>query len=184
MSIIGKILARLDPTAEQIKAVASPLRLRILALCEEDELTNKQLADRLNRDPSTILHHLRLLETTGLIEAMAVRKGPKGAYEKPYRSTRLASRLSFPLPAGDDERLPMLEAFNEELADAGHTSIAQLTTFHLHLGEAELADFIEQYLHFLGKWKEKDDERQTEGSPRYGGVIVIHRMAETHATET
>jgi len=172
------MLDRREPTAQQMKAVANPMRLRILSLCEGAELTNKQLADRLARDPSTTLHHVRLLEAAGLIEAAGIRKGPSGAYEKPYHSTGLARRLSFALPTSDDERLPMLDAFSEELREAGHTSVAQLTTFHLHLGETDLEEFIEQYLHLLAAWRQSDDVRAESGEPRYGGVVVVHRMAD------
>ena len=38
-------------TREELRAVANPLRLRILRLCLHEELTNKQLAERLGMDP-------------------------------------------------------------------------------------------------------------------------------------
>jgi DNA-binding transcriptional ArsR family regulator len=170
-------MERVEPSADQSKAVASPLRLRILRLCDHQEVTNKELADRLDRDPSTILHHVRLLEKAGLIESVGVRQGPSGAYEKPYRSTRLTRRLSFDLPQTDDEALPMLDAFNDELAEAGHQSIAQLTTFHLHLEEEDVARFIERYLGVLEEFVGEDDERRENGAPEYGGIVVLHRMA-------
>src|SRR6185436_17191183 len=94
----------IEPTPAQIKAVASPLRLRILRLCNDREWTNKELADRLERDPATILHHLRLLVDAGLIEAMDVRQGKSGAYEKPYRSTGISWQLSFERAAVDEEQ--------------------------------------------------------------------------------
>ena len=74
------------------------MRLRILRLCSDREWTNKELADRLQRDPATILHHVRLLVDAGLIEPVGVRQGASGAYEKPYRSTGLSWQLSFERP--------------------------------------------------------------------------------------
>ena len=55
-------------SAREIKALAHPLRLRILRLCGLHELTNKQLADRLGQDPGTVLYHVRQLLSTGFLE--------------------------------------------------------------------------------------------------------------------
>lgn len=44
---------RRPATPAEAKALGHPLRLRIMRLCLVEELTNKQLADRLDRDPGT-----------------------------------------------------------------------------------------------------------------------------------
>ena len=62
-------------SAREIKALAHPLRLRILRLCGLHELTNKQLADRLGQDPGTVLYHVRQLLSTGFLEPAEVRTG-------------------------------------------------------------------------------------------------------------
>ena len=74
-------------SAREIKALAHPLRLRILRLCGLHELTNKQLADRLDSQPGTTLYHVRLLVEAGLLEPAPIRTGTSGALEKPYRSS-------------------------------------------------------------------------------------------------
>ena len=58
---------RRPATEAEAKALASPLRLRILRLCLDQALTNKQLAGRLGRDPGTVLHHVRTLVATGFL---------------------------------------------------------------------------------------------------------------------
>src|SRR5688500_7558706 len=76
----------LDPreaTPEEFKAMSHPLRLRIIRACLHDDLTNKQIAERLGKDPATILHHVRLLVRTGFLEPQDVRTGARGALEKP-----------------------------------------------------------------------------------------------------
>jgi len=161
--------------------VANSLRLRILRLCNDREWTNKQLADRLGRDPSTILHHLRILLDAGFIEPVGVRQGGAGAYEKPYRSTGLSWQLSFERALEDEDRegeLSMLAAFREELAEAGHDSIAELTRFHLHLDDDSRDAFIERFLDLIHEYVVDDDERDQAGAPGYGGVFVIHRLAD------
>jgi DNA-binding transcriptional ArsR family regulator len=74
-------------TAEEAKAIASPLRLRILRLCLDTPLTNKQIAAALGRDPASVLHHVRTLVRTGFLAAEGERRGTRGAREVPYRAT-------------------------------------------------------------------------------------------------
>ncbi len=167
------MLERREPTPAQIKAVASALRLRILRLCNDREWTNKELADRLQRDPATILHHLRLLVDAGLLEPVGVRQGASGAYEKPYRSTGLSWQLSFEVPLEDEAEvgeLAMLTAFRQELAEAGHDSIAELTRFHLHLDEDSLRAFTARFLDLIEEYRVEDDARREGGAPGYGGI--------------
>ena len=52
---------RRPATVDEAKALANSLRLRILRLTLDQALTNKQLAERLDRDPGTVLHHVRRL---------------------------------------------------------------------------------------------------------------------------
>ncbi|HET9443697.1 MAG TPA: winged helix-turn-helix domain-containing protein [Acidimicrobiales bacterium] len=176
------MVERQQPTPEQIKAVASPLRLRILRLCNDREWTNKELAVRLERDPATILHHLRLLVAAGLLEPVGVRQGESGAYEKPYRSTGLSWHLSFEAAAEDEEHAgerAMLSAFRQELAEAGHDSIAELTRFHVHLDDEGVKVFTGRLLDLLEEYRLGDDARRRAGAPGYGGVVVVHRLADT-----
>jgi DNA-binding transcriptional ArsR family regulator len=175
-----------QPTPEQIKAVANSLRLRILRLCGDREWTNKELADRLQRDPATILHHLKLLVAAGLIEPVGVRQGPSGAYEKPYRSTGLSWHLSFETAADDEEgagEVAMLAAFRQELAEAGHDSIAELTRFHLHLDGDDLASFVERVKEVIQEYVADDDARREQGAPDHGGLFALHRLATTPLPE-
>ena len=78
---------RRPATQEEARALAHPLRLRIIRLCVEEALTNKELAERLGANPATVLHHVRTLERTGFLEAGPERRGHRGARERPYRST-------------------------------------------------------------------------------------------------
>src|ERR687886_1929600 len=87
---IGRIQSmreRRAATQAEARALTHPLRQRILRLCLDEELTNKQLADRLGADPGTVIHHVRKLVSTGFLAAGDVRRGARGALEKPYRAT-------------------------------------------------------------------------------------------------
>ena len=74
---------RRQATVREAKALAHPLRVRILRQCRHRELTNKQLADRLDSSPGTVLYHVRQLVEAGLLEPAPVRTGESGALEKP-----------------------------------------------------------------------------------------------------
>jgi DNA-binding transcriptional ArsR family regulator len=181
------LIERVEPTPAQIKAAANSLRLRILRLCNDREWTNKELAERLERDPATIHHHVRLLVDAGLLEPTGVRQGPTGAYEKPYRSTGLSWQISF----GDTAYVPdeqgeliMLQAFREELAEAGYDSMAEMSRFHLHLSDDELQTFITRLTLLLDEYRLADPPRQAQGAPSYGGLVALHRLARTSTQAT
>jgi predicted ArsR family transcriptional regulator len=113
---------RRPATEAEARALASTLRLRILRLCLDDELTNKEIAHRLGRNPGSVLHHVRRLVDTGFLAALPERPGSRGSREIPYRATRKSWELTEP-----EERPPglpsssqvMLQTFLEELAEAG-----------------------------------------------------------------
>jgi DNA-binding transcriptional ArsR family regulator len=90
---VGVAGQRRAATDEEARAMASPLRLRILRLCLDQSLTNKQIAAALDRDPATVLHHVRTLVRTGFLAAGDERRGAHGAREVPYRATGKSWRL-------------------------------------------------------------------------------------------
>lgn len=175
---------RREATAREAKALGHPLRLRILRLCGQQELTNKQLADRLGRDPGTVLHHVRRLTDAGLLEQAPVRTGERGALEKPYRSTGLSWWLSTPAPAlrdaagddsGSDASLAPLAAFQEELHEAGPGSVRTFARFTLHLSPEDAEELDRRILAVLDEYIETDHERRDR--PAHGGLVILHRLA-------
>jgi hypothetical protein len=105
-------------TADEARVMANPLRLRIIRVCLNEGLTNKQIAERLHRDPGTTLHHVRKLVATGFLAAEEVRTGTGGALEKPYRSTGKSWALDVGVVDPDlktDVTLASLEAFRQEV---------------------------------------------------------------------
>lgn len=68
----------------QVRALADPLRMRILeALCEER--TTKQVAELLHEKPTRLYHHVDALERAGLVQLTRTRP-KRGTVEKYYRS--------------------------------------------------------------------------------------------------
>src|SRR5262245_44839912 len=50
---------RRSATEAEARALASAVRLRIMRLCLDRPLTNKEIAERLGVNPATTLHHVR-----------------------------------------------------------------------------------------------------------------------------
>ncbi|CAL9589904.1 hypothetical protein SUDANB95_05174 [Actinosynnema sp. ALI-1.44] len=114
---------RRPATEAEAAALASAVRLRIIRLTYDRAMTNKEIAERLGRDPATTLHHVRKLVATGFLEPQPARSGNRGAREIPYLSTGLSWRLS-----GIDDPTKgeaMLQAFLSEVAELGHDQVDQ-----------------------------------------------------------
>ena len=60
-------------TEQQFKALADPMRARILVLLQHEPLTTKGIATRLSAVPGTITHHMQTLEAAGLVQVVATR---------------------------------------------------------------------------------------------------------------
>ena len=103
-------------TPEQIRALAHPLRQRILNLLVDSPYTNKQLASTLNVSPPRLHFHVRELQSAGLIEIVS--EQPKGGViEKYYRAVARVVRLNPNLHqvASDEELLETtLDAVRQE----------------------------------------------------------------------
>src|SRR5690554_7425016 len=66
------------------RALASVVRMRILRLCLDEALTNKEIAERLGLPPANTYHHVRTLAQRGFLAAQPERTGTRGAREVPY----------------------------------------------------------------------------------------------------
>lgn len=169
--------ARRRATVREARALAHPLRQRILRLCLRQELTNKQLADRLSREPGTVLYHVRLLVEAGLLQPAPVRTGDSGALEKPYRATGQSWWLEDPLAdASPDASLAPVQAFQDELREAGPASVQLATRFTLHLSADDVAELDRRILAILDEYVETEDQRLDQ--PVLGGIVILHRLAE------
>ncbi len=162
----------------QAKAASHPLRLRILRLCGQQPMTNKQLADRLDTLPGTTLYHIRLLVEAGFLEPIGVRAGVSGALERPYRSTGLSWWLSNTRLDGPQSMAP-IEAFEQELREAGPGSVRTFSRFALHLSQEEVVELDRRIVEVLDEYAASDHERLDR--PALGGIFVIHQLADVPA---
>jgi DNA-binding transcriptional ArsR family regulator len=169
-----KSMAGPEATPEEFKAMAHPLRLRILRACLHDDLTNKEIADRLGKDPATILHHVRLLVRTGFLEPREVRTGARGALEKPYRATRKSWDLKVSRAADEQAgQLASIDAFREEFADAGPDASITGARLGLKLNDARLDELAAKIRALVKECAEGGDDPDGR---RYGLFVNLHRL--------
>src|SRR3954469_553299 len=75
----------LAPSVAEMRALAHPLRLRILELFAEAPRTTKQVADMLGQPPTRLYHHVAALERAGLLVLKETRPN-RGVVEKWYEA--------------------------------------------------------------------------------------------------
>lgn len=115
----------MEATVEELKALGHPVRWRILRLCLNRSLTNKQLSVELDLAPATTLRHIRALVKTNFLAAEPVCTGENGALQRPYRATARTWGLTImPDDAGLGQQvdLAVLGAHRAELIAAGKDS--------------------------------------------------------------
>ncbi|MGI9156781.1 MAG: helix-turn-helix domain-containing protein [Marmoricola sp.] len=171
---------RQEESVLQAKAASHPLRLRILRLCGQQAMTNKQLADRLDSQPGTTLYHVRLLVAAGFLEQTPIRTGASGALEKPYRSTGLSWWLSGDRDLAQDlddvSAMAPIQAFQQELREAGPRSVRTFSRFTLHLSREQIRDLDHRIVALLDEYAVTDHERIDQ--PALGGIFVLHQLAD------
>lgn len=109
-------------TAQQFKAIGDTTRSRILDIIKHEPLTASQLGKRLGMPPSTIGHHLQVLEAAGLAQIVALRL-VRGIVAKYY--TRTARLFLFDFPP---EVTPIMENTLNFLTNASRELVDTLTT--------------------------------------------------------
>jgi DNA-binding transcriptional ArsR family regulator len=165
-------MERRPATPEEARALANPLRLRILRLCLDSELTNEELAARLDRDAGTMHHHVRLLVDTGFLEPASERRGRRGAIERPYRATG----KSWTLDVGEHPSMTLafVDAFRAEIAEAPPRDVPWSVRLAVRLQPDAREDFEHRLQTLVEELKDADDPA---GEP-YGMFAALHRRRD------
>lgn len=139
-----------DPEAEaRMRALSSPLRLRVLRLCAFESRTNKELAELLGVNPGTMLHHVRTLVQTGYLAAEPERTGAQGAREVPYRATGLSWRTS--MPGGSPV---LVETFLQQIQGVPDDEL-DVTWMGLKVNAAHKEEFQQRLYELVNEFKER-----------------------------
>ncbi|CRK55767.1 transcriptional regulator, ArsR family [Alloactinosynnema sp. L-07] len=155
-----------DATPIELEALGSAIRLRIIRLAYQRPLTNKEIAERLDKDPATTLHHVRKLVAAGFLEALPVRRGNRGAKEIPYRATGVSWGLRFRGDERVDLAQAMLQAYLGEVSDAGLGKLQQ-TRLVVQVDEASRAELMERIGAVLDEYVQRPIEPGAERTAVY-----------------
>jgi DNA-binding transcriptional ArsR family regulator len=110
---------------QQIRALAHPLRLRILGLLVREPRTTKQVADLLGENHTKLYHHVQELERAKVIRLTETRQ-KRGTVEKYYQATAMLFRAAPSLfsPARTASEKPLeIEAMFNALLDAARADV-------------------------------------------------------------
>jgi DNA-binding transcriptional ArsR family regulator len=161
-----------DATPDEMKALAHPLRWRILRETLDVPLTNKQLAERLGRDPGTVLHHVRVLVDGGFLAAQDVRAGNRGALERPYTATGKSWRIRLRPNPGSAGAI--LQAVHEEMAEGGDDSVISVMRLGVRLAPKDVERLTKRLTQLGDEFERLDDPN---GEP-IGILALAHRRRQ------
>ena len=131
------------------RALASPLRMRILRLCLHESRTNQALAEELDINPGTLLHHVRSLVATGFLAAEEPEPGPRGAKEIPYRATRRTWRSG-----GEDLGPTLVQTFLQEIEGLAPDEL-RITRLGVKLNAANRAELSARFTALFEEYKDR-----------------------------
>jgi DNA-binding transcriptional ArsR family regulator len=145
---------------DQLKALGHPLRLRVLETLgteEGDELTNRELANKLGVDPGHLHFHVRMLLNAGLIE-LAERSGGR---EKPYRAVARHVRVAPELiatGAANDAREAMLDQVRQGWSEFASTGTFRSAQLNVHIDHEEVRALFREFVQRAAELEDESKE--------------------------
>jgi predicted ArsR family transcriptional regulator len=156
------------------RALASPLRMRILRLCLHESRTNQELADELAVNPGTLLHHVRSLVATGFLVAEDPRPGPRGAKEIPYRATGRSWRSG-----GENIGPTLVQTFLQEIEGLAPDELL-ITRLGVKLNAENRRELSARFMALFEEYKDRPAD--PDGEPI--SLMFAEHPEKTRATRT
>jgi DNA-binding transcriptional ArsR family regulator len=158
-----------DATPAEARALAHPLRLRILRLCIDESLTNRELSLRLDRDPGTVLYHVRRLVELGFLKAEPMRRAASGHLEQPYRITGKSWMLR--VSKTPSYSTAVLDAVRDEMTEAGPKAAVSTTRLGVRLRDSDVRELRGRLDELADDFAGRD---HPDGTP-IGILLLAHR---------
>ena len=175
-----EFIARDIPT---LKAMAEPLRMRLVMLLDHGDLTVKEMAAKLGVPPTRLYYHVRILEQHGLLRVASTRM-VSGIEERRYASTAKTINVSDELlssPAIADVLKAMFDLARVELvlalAQGGPPpgdptgTVPMLMSTRAFLAPEEIAEFNERMIELIGEYTAKPPR---PGTTEYHATFTIY----------
>lgn len=174
---------------EQVKALAHPLRVRIIeTLAASDPMTTKQVAELLGEKPTRLYHHVGLLEKAGLIQLTHTRKN-RGTTEKYYAAIARQFRAAPELFSDEssDDQINAIRPMIHTIFDNTTTELLRLIDSHkpgdsledeggllsyieMHLPQEQIEEVqrkLKEVLDLLQSFEDKDSTADEEGIRKF-----------------
>lgn len=145
---------RQPATRAEARALAHPLRLRLIRLTKERALTISELGELLGMGKATVLHHVRTLLREGFLAEEPPRRSAAGRIEKPYRST--GKSLTITLTDVPELPLAVLDAFRAEVA-GHHDPSPMVLRRPLRLNDASREEFVARLRQLVDEYDARPD---------------------------
>ena len=182
---------------DQVKALAHPLRLRIIeTLAASEPMTTKQVAESLGEKPTRLYHHVDLLEKAGLIRLTHTRQN-RGTTEKYYeaiaRQFRADADLFSDEKSGDQDNAlrPMIHTVFDSttsellrlvdtnqpeklLEDEGLLSYAEIHLTQQQIDEVQAK--LKGVLEYLQSLEDPESDLDTEGLRKYRLTLAYYPL--------
>lgn len=166
-------------TPEQFAAIGDPTRGKILHVLGERAATTTQVAAVLQLPKGTVAHHLRVLESAGLIKVVRTRQ-VRAITEKYYGRVARRSHISVDgcepgvdisaLVSIQEVPFPFNHAFEEMRHSPDDGTAPNLTTFpHGRMTEAEAQEFVDRLRALVDEFRNK----QTPGGKVYALIASL-----------
>jgi DNA-binding transcriptional ArsR family regulator len=154
----------------QVRAMAHPLRLRMLEILAEGPSTASRLAERLGESSGATSYHLRALAKADLVVEDEERGNARDRWWRRPERLMLAPTTGSPeeVAAGKRIRAVMLErdvkaldafvAAEEQLPERW-AEVAFIGNWIVHMTDEELEDFSARFLELMDQYRRPPEER-------------------------
>lgn len=156
---------------EQFKALAHPMRHRLLFALGQQTATISQLAAALGSHKGNIAHHLKVLTAAGLVVPAGTRQ-VRGGTERYFR--RAAKGFSYSGPQAGEATAAAFQAIAAEIATAEPDPFLVLRTIRLR------ADQVERITGILRELAATTEDAGSD-QPRYGLLLGFYRPGDRPA---
>ncbi|MDX2128901.1 MAG: helix-turn-helix domain-containing protein [Chloroherpetonaceae bacterium] len=179
---------------EQIKAIADPLRLKILNVLSEQSMTTKQVAEYLGENVNKLYHHVETLESAGLIKLTHTKQN-RGTLEKYYQAIAKHFTLSpvlFEVRLDTDEEKSKsseltfssaLQATLSELKESLNKKLIKSSGSHPFFRRLQIRTSKEKATKLQAQFEawieECEKSNQKNGEQTFGITATFYPIAET-----
>ncbi len=117
-----------------IKLMMEPTRAAIIKLLSATEMTVKQLATELGKNPGTILHHIEKLKKVNLVVEVRTQQTPTGIVQRYYRARAREFRL------GIKQMMETEGGVAKFAEDRLNSIVRSLAVFGIEIPESQLVE--------------------------------------------